>query len=201
MKHQKWSILCVVSTALLGGSVFMYRSTFSDSQGSVHKKTSTHRIYQEKDGHVLGYEHIESHLPSYISQNSFGLCLRASEDLAAGSTVGTKDPIPTEKSYIAGHPSKEYRHVTLIGYKKDGSPQWGKVRGKYAFINHSCLPNCMVHDDHLTVLTTQQVLKGQELTIAYDRPIKGLPWDSTWNFECKCGTKECRIYIDSYRDI
>lgn len=140
------------------------------------------------------------HYLSYPCTNDFGgfdHCLRAAQDLVIGTVVASSDFEKTENPFIALHESTEFRHVAIAGFKKDGSIQWGKVRGKMALINHACNPNCELLSDG-TVRTIMPVQKGQELAIAYDAPIEGVAWDPAWDFKCLCNAHNCRLNIDSY---
>lgn len=136
--------------------------------------------------------------PSYISINHYGLCLRASKDLKKDTIVATADFEKTDSTYIADHPSPDYRHVALMAIAKDGTPIYGKVRGKLAFCNHSCQPNCYINQT-FQVITNGGIQKNQELTIAYDALVPGLAWQTTWNFKCLCGVLQCKGLINKYR--
>ena len=151
--------------------------------------------YREK---IERFSSIESQYPSYIDSNHLGLCLRSSRDLPAGTVVATADMIETDKPYIAGHPAEEHKYVGLMRVSKEGVPTWGKVRGKWAFSNHSCDPNCQLDNDH-RMITRRSVKKGEELTTAYNAFIPNFPWPESWNFECLCGAQNCRKYINGYR--
>lgn len=144
------------------------------------------------------YSDIEPHYPSYVDSNHFGLCLRAAQDLKKGTVVATADLERTDKPYIAGHPSEEHKYVALIDVSKDGAPTWGRVRGKWAFCNHSCDPNCDI-DAAWNIVTNRDIKKGQELTTSYDAFVPNYPWPETWNFECLCLAPNCKKIIKEYR--
>lgn len=144
------------------------------------------------------YRTIEPQYPSYVDQNHYGLCLRAEKDLEKGTIVGTADFEKTDKPYIADHPSPEHKYVAVADITKEGKPVWGKVRGKWAFCNHSCDPNCDI-SDNWEIITNRAVQKGQELTTSYDGYIPNFPWPETWNFVCLCNTPQCKKIINSYR--
>jgi hypothetical protein len=141
---------------------------------------------------------IEPQYPSYVDQNHYGLCLRAAYDLKKDTIVASADFEKTDKPYIAGHESAEHRYVALMQVNKEGIPTWGRVRGKWAFCNHSCDPNCDITDTwHIT--TNRDVEKGQELTTSYDAFVPHLPWQDTWNFVCLCNAPQCKKIIKEYR--
>jgi hypothetical protein len=144
------------------------------------------------------YTVIEPQYPSHVDHNDYGLCLRAACDLKKGTVVATADFEKTDKHYIAGHSSPEYKYVALMHVAPDGTPAWGRVRGKWAFCNHSCDPNCDI-SDIWEIITNRDVKKGQELTTSYDAFVPNFPWPETWNFICLCKDQNCRKVIKEYR--
>lgn len=144
------------------------------------------------------YKNREVQYPSYVDTNYYGLCLRASHDLPKGTIVATADLEKTDKPYIADHPSEEYKYVALMGVSPEGVPLWGKVRGKWAFCNHSCDPNCDINEKW-EIVTNRDVKKGQELTTSYDAYVPNFPWPESWNFTCLCQAPECKKIIKEYR--
>lgn len=142
------------------------------------------------------YAHIEPQYPSYIDQNHYGLCLRAAQDLPKGIIVATADFEKTNLAYEAGNPDQI--HIALMDVELDGTPTWGRVRGKWAFCNHSCDPNCEMTDAG-EIITTRVVKKGQELTTAYDAYVANFPWPEAWNFVCLCEQPNCKKIIKEYR--
>lgn len=141
-------------------------------------------------------ERIPKNYPSYVDMNSYGRCLRASQDLEAGIVVATADLEPIDKPYIADDPDSI--HIALMDVDEKGNPSWGKVRGKWAFCNHSCDPNCDI-TDQWEIITNRPIKQGQELTTSYDAFVYNFPWPQTWNFECKCEEENCKKIINTYR--
>jgi hypothetical protein len=142
------------------------------------------------------YTKIQPQYPSYVDHNHFGLCLRAARDLKKGTIVATADLEKTDKAYIADNPDQI--HIALMEVAPDGTPTWGKVRGKWAFCNHSCDPNCDMSDTW-QIITNRDVEKGTELTTSYDAFIPNFPWPDTWNFTCLCQAPNCKKFIKEYR--
>lgn len=140
---------------------------------------------------------IEPSYPSYVDANHLGLCLKAKSDLPAGTIVATADMIPTDKEFIAEHPLEEYKYVAVMKVI-NGKPYYGKVRGKWAFCNHSCDPSCVLND-RFELMTRRAVQKGEELTTSYDDYVEGLPWQENWNFTCRCLSSKCVGIINKYR--
>lgn len=134
--------------------------------------------------------------PSCVGTNSYGKCLRAERDLEPGTIVATADLEKTDKAYIANQP--EHIHVALMDLDEKGNPIWGTVKGKWAFCNHSCDPNCDI-SDQWEIITNRPIKKGQELTTSYDAFVHNFPWPQTWNFECKCEADNCKKLINKYR--
>lgn len=144
------------------------------------------------------YNLIEPHYPSYVSQNYYGLCLRAVRDLKKGTIVATADFEQTDKAYIADHSDQEHKYVAVMQITQDGKPIYGRIRGKWAFCNHSCDPNCDISDTW-EIITNRDVAKGQELTTSYDAFVDNLPWPESWNFKCLCEAPNCKKVIKEYR--
>ncbi len=145
------------------------------------------------------YQNIEPQYPSYVDKNHYGLCLRAARDLKKGTIVATADFEKTDKAYIADHESPEHKYVALMDVSIDGVATWGKVRGKWAFCNHSCDPNCDI-SPAWQIITNRDVAKGQELTTSYDALVHNYPWPESWNFVCLCESPNCRKIINKYRN-
>lgn len=57
---------------------------------------------------------------------------------------------------------------------------------KYGALNHSCDPTCGFKDS-VTAIAIRDVNKGEELTLDY-----AFLDSARFNFECKCGSKNCR---------
>jgi len=147
---------------------------------------------------IKQYNTIEPQYPSYVDQNHYGICLRASDNLKKGTVVATCDLEVTDKEYIADHPSEEHKYVALMDVSKDGKPTYGNVRGKWAFCNHSCDPNCDTSDTW-EIITNREIQKGEELTTSYDSFVDNFPWPDTWNFVCLCAALNCKKIIKEYR--
>ncbi len=139
---------------------------------------------------------IEPQYPSYIDNNHYGRCLRAARDLPKGTIVATADFEQTDTPYIADNP--EHIYIGLMDVSKDGIPTWGKVRGKWAFCNHSCNPNCDISATW-QIITNRDVAQGNELTTSYDAFVHNYPWPESWNFACLCEAPNCRKMIKEYR--
>ena len=140
---------------------------------------------------------ISDNYPSLISENSYGLCLRASQKLVPNTIVASKDLVPTNNHYIANHLSPEYKYVMVMGLDDNNQMLWGKVTGKAAYVNHSCDANCESNGNY--IYTMKNVEKDAELTISYDNFIPNIEWDYTWDFVCLCGEDNCRKIINSYK--
>lgn len=147
---------------------------------------------------IKKFNNIEPQYPSYVDQNHYGLCLRASADLEKGTIVATGDLEATDKQYIADHPADEHKYVAVMDVSKDGVATYGNVRGKWAFCNHSCDPNCDISDTW-EIITNRKVYQGEELTTSYDAFVYNLPWPDSWNFKCLCSSPNCKKIIKEYR--
>ena len=147
---------------------------------------------------IAKYNKREPQYPSYVDANDFGLCLRAAHDLEPGTIVATADFEKTDKIFIANSPREEDRYIAVMDVTPDGKPVNGKIRGKWAFCNHSCDPNCTISDTW-SIITNRTVKQGDELTTAYDAYVDNCPWQQSWSFECKCNAAGCKKFIDRYR--
>lgn len=144
------------------------------------------------------FNFIEPQYPSYVDQNHFGLCLRAKTDLPAGAVVATADFEPTDHPFVANSSDESYKYVAVMAVTKGWQPIYGRVRGKWAFCNHSCEPNCTL-DANWQVITLRAVTANEELTTPYDFFVPSLPWQESWSFECLCQAPTCKKFINKYR--
>lgn len=73
-------------------------------------------------------------------------------------------------------------------YDIDGSVDYNKAR----FINHSCVPNCVIEipSGHIWIVAQRDIKKGEELTYNY-----GYDLEDFEDFPCCCGAKCCIGYI------
>ena len=147
---------------------------------------------------LLKYNLIEPQYPSWVDTNHYGLCLRAVRYLPKGTIVATADFQETDKQFIANSSDPEYKYVALSRINSDRTPIYSRIRGKWAFCNHSCDPNCDLSDTW-QIITNRAVEQGQELTTAYDSYVLNFPWQDTWSFECLCDALHCKKLIKEYR--
>ncbi len=129
---------------------------------------------------------------SRVQDCSYGKCLVAIDFCREGTLVEKYEGlvVPWEQVCV-----EEICHVIWIAEE-----QWMIIDTNARFINHSCDPNCIIDDD-LNVMTLRPVKAGEELTISYDIVKKGESpgnWDPRWNFNCECGSRNCRGRIDKY---
>lgn len=124
--------------------------------------------------------------------------LVATEDLAAGEPVARfEGPVVRWRDV----PPEEVCYAMLLQ-----DEDWLLPQNEARYINHSCAPNCRV-DDSLAVVTTRQVLAGEQITLCYDtmtmaefvRAPQHYFWDPRWTFDCHCGTPHCVGKVDRYR--
>lgn len=147
---------------------------------------------------LKNYNLREPYYPSYVDLNHYGFCLRAAKDLPAGTVVATANFEESNNPYIANHSDPEYKYVALVDVNAEGIPTWGRIRGKWAFCNHSCDPNCDIKPGWI-ITTNRFIQQGDELTTSYDAYIPGFAWPDNWNFSCLCQTANCKKFITGYR--
>ena len=85
----------------------------------------------------------------------------------------------------------------VMGMAKD------KSEGKSLFDLYPKAEAQAFWNDDLKIITIKEVKKGEELTFGYnvledEEPGATFFWDKRWNFECKCGSKNCQKNIDKY---
>jgi|GEM_PF-1803004 len=61
------------------------------------------------------------------------------------------------------------------------------------YLNHSCTPNCYVEGD--AIIARRALKRDEEITADYSL-FTDFP---SWDMECHCGTKQCRVLIVLYR--
>jgi uncharacterized protein len=138
---------------------------------------------------------------SKVIENDFGKALIATEDLPVGIVVESFEGKVVSYNNV---PEEEICYAICIG--ESGEDKWLITKTNARYANHSCEPNCFVGDD-LKIVTIKKVKKGEELTYSYntyideDEDAEDFLWDSKWNFECKCGSKNCQKLIHGYKKI
>lgn len=138
---------------------------------------------------------------SKVIENSYGKALVATEDLPIGTVVEIFDGTIVKYEEV---PEKEICYAIHVGECDEDKWMIYKTNARYA--NHSCDPNCFVGDD-LKIVTIKGVKAGEELTYSYntyieeDECVEDFFWDPRWNFECKCGSKNCQKVINGYKKL
>ncbi|MFA6064328.1 MAG: SET domain-containing methyltransferase [archaeon] len=135
--------------------------------------------------------------PSKVIKISYGKALVATKDLPAGTVVQKfEGEIMTYKEV----PEDMVCHAICVG--EENEDKWVVSKTDAIYANHACEPNCEVGDD-LNIITIKEVKKDEELTFVYnelspeEREAEFL-WDKKWDFECKCGSKNCQGNINKY---
>jgi len=73
--------------------------------------------------------------------------------------------------------------------------RWRDSKGIARLINHSCDPNCGIHD-LFKVVAMRDIAPGEEILWDY-----GMTENYTWRMKCTCGSPLCRKTIGAYRTI
>ncbi len=86
---------------------------------------------------------------------------------------------------------------TFLFELDDGQVIDARIRGNAArWINHSCKPNCVTHEDEegrVFIEAKRKIHPGDELTYDYRLTIDGkLTRKEKKQYVCRCGTKRCR---------
>lgn len=136
--------------------------------------------------------------PSKVINNHYGKALVATKDLLPGTIVQKFVGKTIPYSQV---PLDMICNAICVGDKKNPDA-WVVSYNNAICTNHSCEPNCEV-DDELNIVTIKKVNKGEELTFLYNGLEEGEKpedffWDKRWDFECKCGSKNCQKNINKY---
>jgi len=83
-----------------------------------------------------------------------------------------------------------YNHVIQFERRR-----WRDSNGIARLINHSCDPNCGIHD-LFKVVAMRDILPGEEITWDYE-----MTEDYKWRMKCTCASPLCRKSIGSYRNM
>ena len=122
----------------------------------------------------------------YDSSSGLGKYLRASSDLPRGTIVAKFEGPLTQNN--------SNRHSKWVGLDSEGKDKFIIVESSAVYVNHSCDPSCIVDKSDWSVKTLKDVKKNESLTISYNNKedfSPGLIWDSSWDFDCYCGTSKC----------
>ncbi len=63
------------------------------------------------------------------------------------------------------------------------------------YVNHSCSPNCGFNGK-FKLVAMKNIPQGEQITFDYD-----MSEDSDWKMECRCGSKNCRKIIGSFKNL
>ena len=107
----------------------------------------------------------------------YGARLVTLRALAAGQCVG---PLSAGGGII------EVPHATRYSIQVAES-RHVEHRGAFAFLNHSCAPNCVVDTETLELVALRPVAAGEELMLFYP----ATEWEMAEPFACGCGAAEC----------
>jgi uncharacterized protein len=137
--------------------------------------------------------------PAAVVEGATGRGLRATRDVAAGTVVGRFEGPRVPYDAI---PPEDVRHAL---WQPDRL--WLIPRTDARYANHGCRPTCRIESERPELVTIEDVVRGGELTIAYNlvtRAEHGADpaaffWDERWTFDCRCGAVECMGRIDGYR--
>jgi len=69
-------------------------------------------------------------------------------------------------------------------------PMFRKFNERADYVNHSCAPNCGFLDSSVILVAMRDIEAGEELT--FDYAMTGTIADMGDEFECTCGTPQCR---------
>ena len=73
--------------------------------------------------------------------------------------------------------------------------RWRDSKGIARLINHSCDPNCGIHD-LFKVVAMREILPGEEITWDYE-----MTENYQWRMKCTCGSPLCRKSIGAYKNM
>lgn len=73
--------------------------------------------------------------------------------------------------------------------------RWRDSKGIARLLNHSCDPNCGIHD-LFNIVAMRDIMPGEELTWDY-----AMTENHVWRMKCKCGSPICRNIVGAYKDL
>jgi hypothetical protein len=136
-------------------------------------------LRKNKDNPKVGLGHREG----------FGSMLFALENIAKNECLATFGGTIYEAERATKLPPIAINHAIQID-----ETHYRDSDGFARDINHSCEPNCGLHDS-INLVARRDIKEGEELTWDYE-----MSEDSDWVMECKCGEPTCRKFIGAYRN-
>jgi len=68
---------------------------------------------------------------------------------------------------------------------------------EWAYLNHSCAPNCRIEFSDWTLVADRQIRAGEDLTFDY----LTTEWDMAEPFQCRCGAAGCRGRVGGLKHL
>jgi hypothetical protein len=65
----------------------------------------------------------------------------------------------------------------------------------WAYINHSCIPNCTIDFENWELVSRWPIRVGEEITFNYN----STEWEMSSPFNCTCGSSSCGQVIRGFR--
>lgn len=170
----------IFGSMLLLGVIFQYFTTMSIWRTTKPKsaKSETSPIF------IPGY------YMACITDRYKGICVIATTFIQKGMWIREYIGEVIEKSEFNGY--EKYSFQLLDKYIVDASRIYNISR----YINHSCGPNCEVHEiywdglPHLAIISTRKIDVHEEITISYGYE-KSDPQNFDGSRYCRCGAPNC----------
>ncbi len=91
-------------------------------------------------------------------------------------------------------------YAQLNHYLQIGPNEYlGPTRSADNFVNHSCIPNCVVVvGEKVFLKAIRDIQPGDEITFDYSTTMVE---NGRWEMECKCGCPECRKKVGDFKKL
>jgi SET domain-containing protein len=96
---------------------------------------------------------------------------------------------------IYGRDHKDWSDDLYNHAMQFGKWQWRDSKGIARLINHSCDPNCGIHD-LFDIVAMRDIAAGEEITWDYE-----MAENYMWRMKCTCGSPICRKNIGAYKNM
>ncbi len=112
---------------------------------------------------------------------------------SGSSIICVEDIRPAERIFrLSGHLVNQPNKYTIQRWEREhlspGSALW-------AFINHACVPNCIIDFETWELVAHAPIRVGEEVTFNYN----STEWEISSPFNCHCGSPGCGQVIRGFR--
>ncbi len=106
-----------------------------------------------------------------------------------GETIAAFDGVVYDFDYEDWN-NDLYNHVIQFEPRR-----WRDSKGIARLINHSCDPNCGIHN-LFKIVAMRDIAPGEEVTWDYE-----MTENYMWRMKCRCGSPLCRKTVGAYKNM